>query len=171
MIVRLTEAADPAAALAALEEIFFASSVRTSFASDAERSAFLRTWTGWYVTHAPHDVLFQRDEDGRIAGYLTGCRDSAAAAELFRTIPKYDAFADLFPRFPAHLHVNVRPDRRGTGVGAALVEAFAADCRAEGRPGVHVVTGAGARNVPFYARNGFTEAVERGPLLFLGRVL
>lgn len=171
MIFRLTETEDPAAALAALEEIFFASSARTTFGSDVERAAFLRTWTGWYATQAPHDVLFQRDEDGRIAGYLTGCRDSAAATELFRTIPKYDTFADLFPRFPAHLHVNVRPDRRGTGVGAALVAAFAADCRAEGRPGVHVVTGAGARNVPFYTRNGFTEAVERGPLLFLGRVL
>ncbi|HEY0835383.1 MAG TPA: GNAT family N-acetyltransferase [Azospirillum sp.] len=171
MILRLTEAADRAAALAALEEIFFASSVRTAFASDAGRGAFLRTWTGWYVDHAPHDVLFWRDADGRVAGYLTGCRDSAAATELFGTIPKYDAFADLFARFPAHLHVNVRADRRGSGIGAALVEAFAADCRAAGRPGVHVVTGIGARNVPFYTRNGFTEAVERAPLLFLGRVL
>lgn len=171
MIVRLTDVEDRAAALAALEDIFFRSALRRTFASDAERAAFLDTWTGWYVDQAPADVLFWRDPDGRCAGYLTGCRDSAAATDLFARIPNYALFADLFDRFPGHLHINVHPDHRDAGVGARLIGRFAADLAAEGRPGLHVVTGAGARNTAFYRRNGFTHAVERGPLLFLGRAL
>ncbi|MGQ9370805.1 GNAT family N-acetyltransferase [Azospirillum sp. ST 5-10] len=174
-LVRLAEVEDRGAALAALEAIFFLSAQRRTFATPQERSAFLATWTGWYVTHAAADLWFAHAADGAAdgapIGYLTGCRDSAGAHDLFRIIPRYDAFADRFAAFPAHLHVNVHPDHRNAGVGAALIAAFAADCRTAGLPGVHVVTGADARNVPFYRRNGFTDADRRGPLLFLGRRL
>ena len=165
-------------ALTALERIFFASSLRRTFADNAARAAFFATWTGWYVRRAPQDVLLWRDphdfsddgpddgpDDCGWAGYLTGCRDSAGAAELFRTIPLYDRFSDLFAAFPAHLHVNVDETRRGLGIGAALVAAFVQDCRT----GVHVVTGAGARNRTFYLRCGFSQEVERDGLLFMGR--
>lgn len=171
MLVRLTKLPDTSAALKALEEIFFLSSGRTEFASAAARAAFFHTWTGWYLENAPWDVWFWRDPDGSFAGYLTGCLDSADAEGLFETLPKYATFDDLFPRFPAHLHVNVHPDRRGHGIGQKLVERFAEDCVAEGIPGVHVVTADGMRNVGFYNRLGFTEAVLRKPLLFLGRPL
>lgn len=164
---------DRRAALAALEAIFFASALRRRFADDAERAAFLETWTGWYVREAPEDVLFWVDADGDpgggpcggIAGYLTGCRDSAGAAALFDTILGYGVFADRFARFPAHLHVNVRPDRRDAGIGARLIDAFARDCGT----GLHIVTGSGARNAGFYRRNGFTVEETRGPLHFMGR--
>lgn len=170
-IQRLTEKPDRAAALAALEEIFFLSTTRTEFASTAERTAFLRTWTGWYVANAPDDVLLAVGDDGTVVGYLTGCRDSAGASELARIIPKYEVFADRFPAYPAHFHVNVRPGWRDRGIGRALVDAFAEECRRSGLPGVHLVTGAFARNVDFYHRAGFTDATQRGPLLFLGRAL
>lgn len=168
MIHRLSRlsSAEREESLTALESIFFAASLRKSFADAAARAAFFAAWTGWYVQEAPHDVLLWRDEaSGTWAGYLTGCRDSAGAAELFQTIPLYDRFADLFGRFPAHLHVNIDEARRGRGIGAALVEAFAADCGT----GLHVVTGAAARNRAFYRRCGFTFEVERGGLLFMGR--
>lgn len=168
---RLTEMADRGAALAALEEIFFLSALRRRFASPAERAAFLATWTAWYVAHAPADLWFALTGTGSVAGYLTGCRDSAGADGLFRTIPQYAVFADRFGAFPAHLHINVHPDHRDRGVGAALVAAFAADITAARLAGIHIVTGAGARNAAFYVRNGFTEADQRGPLLFLGRRL
>ncbi|HRJ62606.1 MAG TPA: GNAT family N-acetyltransferase [Azospirillaceae bacterium] len=168
MIYRLSalSCAERAESLTALERIFFASSLRQRFADDAARAAFFATWTGWYVREAPHDVLLWRDGDaGSWAGYLTGCRDSAGASELFEKIPLYDRFADLFERFPAHLHVNVDEAFRGRRIGAALVDAFAADCRT----GLHVVTGAAARNRSFYRRCGFAFEVERGGLLFMGR--
>lgn len=171
MLVRLPELPDREAALAALEEIFFLSTLRKTFASDEERADFFRTWTGWYLEQAPQDVWFALDGDGAVIGYLTGCKDSAGAVELARVIPKYDVFADRFAAFPAHLHVNVRPGRRDRGVGRALVDAYAEDCRAEGLPGVHLVTAVFARNVDFYQRAGFTNAIQRGPLLFLGRHL
>lgn len=165
MILRLTDMPDRGAALEALEAIFFASALRRRFTDDAERRAFLETWTGWYVREAPEDVLFWVDADGSVAGYLTGCRDSAGAAALFDTILGYGVFADRFTRFPAHLHVNVRPERRDAGIGARLIDAFARDCGT----GLHIVTGTGARNACFYRRNGFTEEETRGPLHFMGR--
>lgn len=171
MLVRLTELPEPAAALRALEEIFFLSAGRSTFPSPEARAAFFRTWTGWYVGNAPRDVWFWRDGEGSFAGYLTGCRDSAGAVGLFQTIPRYATFDDLFVRFPAHLHVNVRPERRSQGIGQCLVDRFATDCAAAGIPGVHAVTADGLRNVDFYQRLGFTEAVLRKPLLFLGRSL
>ncbi len=171
VLVRLPDLPDRAAALAALAEIFFLSTTRTSFASAAERAAFLDRWTGWYVERAAADVWFARDADGAILGYLTGCKDSAGAEELARRIPKYEVFADRFADFPAHLHVNVRPGHRDRGIGRRLVDAYAADCLADGLPGLHLVTGAFARNVAFYRRAGFTRAAQRGPLLFLGRRL
>lgn len=170
-ILRLTEAPDRAVALAALEEIFFLSTTRTEFASPDERAAFLKTWTGWYVENAADDILLAVEDGGLVVGYLTGCRDSAGAAELARTIPKYDTFADRFTAFPAHFHINVRPGWRDRGIGRLLVDEFAEACRQAGIPGVHLVTGAFARNVDFYHRAGFTEGTQRGPLLFLGRPL
>lgn len=168
MIYRLSAlcGAEREESLTALERIFFAASLRQSFADAAARAAFFAAWTGWYVREASLDVLLWRAPDsGAWVGYLTGCRDSAGAAALFETIPLYDRFADLFGRFPAHLHVNVDEASRGQGIGAALVEAFAADCGT----GLHVVTGATARNRAFYRRCGFSFEETRQGLLFMGR--
>lgn len=169
--VRLTGLPDPVAARAALRVIFFQSTSRTAFADEDERERFFVTWTGWYLDNAPRDVWFLPDGGGGYAGYLTGCRDSAAVDGPGRVIPKYGVFADLFAAFPAHLHINLAPDARGLGLGRRLIDAFAADCISDGLAGMHVVTGVGARNAAFYTRAGFIHAVERGPLLFLGRPL
>jgi len=165
MIRRLTDVDDREAARRAIVEIFFASSARTGFADENERKRFLDRWTGWYLTGGVDWVRLALGTDGAVEGYLTGCPDSAGSTPLFDMIPRYRLFADLFARFPAHLHVNVAPDARGRGVGARLVDAFANEVGS----GVHVVTAANARNVGFYARNGFSERVEREGLLFLGR--
>ena len=79
---RLTALPDRAAALAALEDIFFASTTRTEFASPADRAAFLATWTGWFVAEAPRDIWMAVAADGLVVGYLTGCKDSAGSVEL-----------------------------------------------------------------------------------------
>lgn len=173
--VRLTEFTDPASALAALEDIFFESSSRTSFASTAERNGFRERWTSFYLNQCRADVWFWQDADGTVSGYLTGCRDSAGAGPLFRDLPAYAVFETCFGAFPAHLHVNCRADRRGQGIGAALVEVFVSECRAAGLPGIHLVTAPDARNVGFYQRLGFTIRELRPfgsrSLLFLGRSL
>lgn len=170
-LARLTDLTDRAAALAALEEIFFASTTRTEFASAADHAAFLATWTGWFVDEAARDIWMAVTVDGQVVGYLTGCKDSAGSVELARRVPKYEVFADRFAAYPAHFHVNVRPGWREHGLGRRLIDRFAEDCREDGLPGVHLVTAVFARNVEFYRRAGFTDACQRGPLLFLGRRL
>ena len=78
-------------------------------------------------------------------------------------------------RYPAHLHINLGPAFRSRGIGARLIEAFAAVARARGAPGMHVVTGEGMRNVRFYQRCGFVEAGRTTwngrPIIFLARSL
>ena len=41
-------------------------------------------------------------------------------------------------RYPAHLHINLRPEVRGHGVGRLLVERFLDQARAAGASGAHV---------------------------------
>ncbi|CAK0758657.1 GCN5 family acetyltransferase [Azospirillaceae bacterium] len=175
MLLRLTDISPRAPALDALTEIFFLSSSRVAFDSTDDRVRFLTRWTQFYIDHHPEDVWFWRDDDGQYAGYLTGCRNSVQATSLASAIASYTVFDDQFRDFPAHLHVNCRPDRRGVGVGAQLVERFVQDCCAESLSGVHVVTGVSARNVSFYARLGFNHRLTRHwvshPLLFMGRRL
>jgi len=164
------------AAEAEIRDIFFLSAARRDFADARARADFAARWLEHYLTQHPDLVFLARAEGGGLAGYLTGCADSAGAAPLFRTIPHFALFQDLFPAYPAHLHLNCRPEARSRGIGAALVEAFVDTLVAEAVPGVHVVTLPAARNATFYRRNSFTfEAARTAPdgpaLLFLGRKL
>jgi GNAT superfamily N-acetyltransferase len=113
--------------------------------------------------------------DGTLAGYLAGAVDDPARAVRFSDIGYNKTFAHLTAAYPAHLHVNLAPAYRNSGIGAALVSAFAADAARAGAQGVHVVTSAKSRNVGFYARNGFAElarATFNGhEVVFLGRPL
>ncbi len=97
-------------------------------------------------------------------------QDRFADIGYFRT-----DFAELCRQFPAHLHINLAPAFRSHGIGARLIEAFAAYAADQGAVGMHVVTGAGMRNVRFYERCGFQQrgAAERngGQAVFLGRAL
>jgi len=159
-----------------IEVIFFASAPRRDFADAAARRAFRAAWLDPYRAHWPDLVWIARDDaDGAVAGYLAGCLDSRAARPILDGQPDFPLFADLFERYPAHFHVNCRAARRGRGIGAALVAAFLAHCRACGAPGVHLVTATGARNVSFYRRQGFNREIARvagdREVLFLGRRL
>ena len=141
-------ATQQAAAPGAIEEIF-------ALTAATAGEAYFRRWTGHYLKHCRNDVLLAGKPP--YAGYLTGCRDSAAAVALFNDLFYYRAFADLYPGYPAHFHINVRPAAQGRGIGRALVSAFLARCQT----GVHVVTGATAPARGFYARLGFNEVHQR----------
>lgn len=176
-MVRIEPLGDDAtpATLAGIERIFFASSRRQSFASEAERSAFREQWLGRYLLHDRQHAFIARAEDGTIAGYLIGSVDNPAAAPRFADVGFFAELADLTERFPAHLHINLDAAWRSRGIGAQLVETFAEHAAALGAPGVHIVTGAGARNARFYERCGFAPLRELdwhgSALLFMGRDL
>lgn len=61
--------------------------------------------------------------------------------------------------FPAHLHINFDARARGKGAGRALIDAFVADLRERGVPGLHVHCG--EKPVPFYLKTGFVELERR----------
>ncbi len=158
-----------------IERIFFEASGRTSFSSAAARAEFHERWLGRYLLHDRAHAFVARSDDGRIAGYLIGSIDDPAQTDRFDDISYFAAFADLTARFPAHLHINLDPAWRNQGIGARLIAAFVDHAALRRAPGVHVVTGAAARNVGFYRRGGFAPLRELdwngARIVILGRAL
>lgn len=159
--------------LAELDQVFFSSSARQSFASAEEKAAFRERWLGRYLTHFPQCAFIALDSGGRAVGYVVGSLRDPVRDPLFADLTFLAHFGALTARYPAQLHINLDADWRSKGIGAQLVDAFSDLARSERAPGVHVVTAEGMRNVRFYLANGFVErataAVEGRTLLFLGR--
>jgi GNAT superfamily N-acetyltransferase len=177
LMVRIEPLGDDATpdSIREVERIFFQASGRTTFASDAARAEFHERWLGRYLLHDRAHAFVARTDDGRIAGYLIGSLDDPATTERFDDISYFAQFADLTVRYPAHLHINLDPEWQSRGIGARLVEAFVAHALVRRTPGLHIVTGARARNVKFYARCGFVPLREvawnGSTVLFMGRDL
>lgn len=155
-----------------LDHIFFAASATQQFSGGAERAAFRERWLGRYLlVDATHAFVAVRA--GRVVGYVIGSIEDVARAPRFADLASARQFADVSARYPAHLHVNVDEACRSLGIGARLIEAFAAHVEALGVAGMHVVTGGASRNVRFYARCGFHEAARipsgGGDKVFLAR--
>jgi GNAT superfamily N-acetyltransferase len=108
-----------------------------------------------------------------VIGYLAGCLENPRLNALFGDLGYYQAFAPHCASYPCHLHINVAAEARSLGVGAALIEAFAAQVAGIKAPGLHLVTNEGARNVRFYERCGFrvlaTTLSHGVPVVFMGR--
>ncbi len=175
-VVRAARTPEDRDALAgALDDIFFSSSNTQTFASPQARADFRERWLGRYLVHDPQWAYVALTPLGAVAGYLAGCVDDPARTQRFADIGYFGTFAELTARYPAHLHINLADRYRGSGVGSALVTRFCADAAAAGACGVHVVTSRGARNVRFYARNGFREAGALGEgtkeVVFLAKAL
>ena len=161
--------------MAALDQIFFSSSATQSFGGAADKAAFRERWLGRYLlVDRPH-VFLATDAADRVVGYIAGSITDIARQPRFADMATASAFAASSATYPAHLHINVSEDVRGQGVGAQLIETFAAHAAACGATGMHVVTGAASRNVRFYERCGFIEIDRRlstaSAAVFLGRAL
>jgi GNAT superfamily N-acetyltransferase len=174
-IRRWSEIADKDKLMPALDVIFFEASATKSFASEKERATFRERWLGRYLVHEPQWAYVACDADGSVAGYLVGSIDDPRRSGRYGDVGYFLNFADLTESYPAHLHVNLAPTYRNRGIGADLIAAFAADAAKAGAIGLHVVTGAGSRNVHFYERNGFRELARATfnahEVVFLGRSL
>jgi len=176
-MVRIEPLGDDAtpATLAEIDRIFFAASLRKTFADTSEREAFKERWLGRYLVHDRAHAFVARTEGGSVAGYLVGCVDDPARAPRFQDHAYYAEVSDLAARYPAHLHVNLDAGWRSRGIGGRLIEAFASRAVQCGAGGVHIVTGASARNVNFYRRCGFEALRELNwmgsPLVFMGHDL
>lgn len=173
-VLALADAGDVAGLLPGIEAILFETASR-SYAPGPEREAFRERWLGRFLTHDAAHAFVALLPDGRVVGYLVGALDDPARSSRFADLAYFRDFAALTVRFPAHLHINLTAGWRGLGIGERLIEAFGAHAVRRGAPGMHVVTGAGARNVGFYAKCGFRQAgrtVWNGhDIVLLGRLL
>jgi GNAT superfamily N-acetyltransferase len=174
-LIQLDDAEHRPQLLAQVEAIFWETSAR-AFAPGPERDAFRERWLGRYVQGGSDVVLLALAGADTVAGYLVGAIEDPAQQQRFADIGYFRTdFAGLMRRFPAHLHINLAAGFRNRGIGAQLIEAFAARAKQAGAPGMHVVTGKGMRNVGFYTRRGFSDratALWNGrEIVFLGREL
>lgn len=155
-----------------IDAVFFESSGTKSFADEVERMAFRERWLGRYLKREPQWAYLAIASDGSVAGYLVGSIGDPVRIE---DAASFQDFAPFAAGYPAHLHVNLAAGFRNRGIGHDLIAAFAADAAHAGAKGMHVVTGAGARNVGFYERAGFRllarTLVGGRELVFLARKL
>ncbi|WP_328392295.1 GNAT family N-acetyltransferase [Nocardia sp. NBC_00416] len=78
-----------------------------------------------------------------------------AAAVALRRDPSAGEIRD--PRWPAHLHINIAPEARGTGAADGLMHRWFDRLTATGAPGCHLQTLVeNTRAVRFFERMGFT---------------
>ncbi len=154
-IASFGELKDRARAEAEIAAIFFETSGTQRFESDTTRDAYRARWLGRYLAWFPDEAFVALTDDGSVVGYLVGCLEDPAHDARFADIPYFAAFAALTAGYPAHLHINLTARYRGQGIGARLIERFAEHAERAGTPGVHVVTGEGARNNRFYLACGF----------------
>jgi len=152
-------------------------------------------WVGPYQRILPRWTYVARDAD-RIAGYLTGCPDTASFerwsllahrlplflktvmglypanedtrrfVRRFLVLEKSPFSQALFGRYPAHLHVNVDEAYRGARVGKSLLQLYFEDLRKAGVPGVHLVCG--NRPVGFYEKLGFRTLARADQVFAMG---
>jgi GNAT superfamily N-acetyltransferase len=144
-----------------IERIFYLSSSVQTFRDADHRRAFHWLWLGRYLAQEP-DEAFVAMRGETVCGYLVGSLSDPALRAAFRELTYFVDFAPQTARFPAHLHINVDNGQRSQGIGALLISAFQEHARSMGCPGMHIVTGAGMRNVGFYEKLGFRE-VARAP--------
>jgi ribosomal protein S18 acetylase RimI-like enzyme len=154
-----------------------------SFWSHKESWADL--WTSYYTDHEPQS-LFVATIDDSVVGYLAGCMDTAAMTpstdEIMKAvIRKYwllfrpgtagflyrgmlDTIRDreqargefIDPRWPAHLHIDLLPVARGSGLGTALMERWLNKLKEADSPGCHLLTLLeNGRALSFFEKMGF----------------
>lgn len=188
-VIRLIEAYGPppwpASIVAGLDQIFWETAGHPP-SNPADREAFRHRWLTSYLSNDADNAFISivpshladptASPQPTITGYVIGTLATPFENPRFAGLAYFQAFAPLLATYPAHLHINLTAAARGAGTGRALIEAFCTHARSLCIPGVHVVTGAAARNVAFYyGRVGFTErgrtTVNGRELVLLGRDL
>lgn len=142
-----------------LDAIFFEAATRKEFPTPEARTAFHELWLGRYLRRCPMDCFVALDDDSKVAGYLAGALYSNEYP-----LPGPDCYAlfshGLLAAYPAHIHVNMRKDLRGQGIGALLIVAFVHHCRMQGVGGFHAITSAGSRSADFFRRCGLVDVSD-----------
>ncbi|MCB0407912.1 MAG: GNAT family N-acetyltransferase, partial [Bdellovibrionales bacterium] len=147
-----------------IQEIFFFFIAIKNFPTDEKKMFFYQKWLGCYLDHPKESFLFlASDKENNILGYCVGVFNSASAAKWIApsTSAPYYLFQDLFQEFPCHIHINVHPNTRGTGLGSQMIEKVKDFLFEKKIYGLHIITSPGVQNVEFYRKNNFIKEVTR----------
>lgn len=156
------------------ESILFANAVTQDFASEQERADYRKLWFDRYIEHYPDEFFVILDDGGSVLGYLAGSlvsnRPPLPGPDYYAQLP-----TNLIFEYPAHIHVNIRTDVQGEGLGTHLVEAFAVHSRERRCNGFHAVTARASSAVRFFQSCRMKELAEIAwndrSLVMLGRKL
>lgn len=148
--------------------------------------SFADIWTSYYTDREP-ESLFVAVKGQEVVGYLTGCVDSRKSPSPAWAITRADLRYALYlrpgtagffwrgildtlvqggtpkgklddPRWPSHLHINLLPEARESGVGDSLMEAWFERLHRLGSKGCHLGTLLeNQRAIRFFERHGFTR--------------
>lgn len=162
------------------------------------RELFLDAFAAYY-TDVADSYLWVAEDNGVLVGYIMGCPDTYDYNVWYRTHIKRVAWRVVTLRYrglfnpmtldyiwcylrlrvpyldlsayPAHLHINTRVDKRGKGVGKALINIYLDQLRNENISGVHLETTSENKiAVPWYEKLGF-QLLQRTPTdLYLASV-
>lgn len=155
--------------LSSVEEIFFSTASVQTFANETQRERFKYKYFGFYVEKYPELVLVARNQE-KVLGYCLGSFETNESFYLYQ--PHLEIFSDLFPSFPAHLHINLHTDSQGLGIGQNLFGQWESIV-SERAKGMHIMTSPAARNVSFYRRLGLETQIVRKfnnhEIMFMGK--
>jgi ribosomal protein S18 acetylase RimI-like enzyme len=164
----------------------------TSFYPD--RALFADLMTRYYLDREPGSS-WVAEAEGRVVGYLLGCRDTRRQrrVQITRVVPA--ALAGFVRRgglwkgatwrllganlrhlpvrgagfdhdlYPAHLHLGIDAAFRGRHLGRRLAEAFLTQLQASGAPGVHAVVLAENAGAGRFFERLGFRPLARGPAL------
>lgn len=133
----------------------------------------------YYVDIEPENCFVAVDDNDVPFGYVYGAADFDRYAVQFenylKTIReidggKYlpDALVEMYNHYiykneyPAHLHIDLLENGRGSGVGSALIKKYCENIKSRGINGVMLIVGSdNIRGRNFYEKNGFTLLADK----------
>lgn len=153
-------------------------------------------YTGPYVTYEPTLAFVLEDAEG-VCGYTLGALDSEAFYTRMRDewLPplqkEYDdpsgsesswnrdeqlmhaihhpSEPELYPDYPAHLHIDIIARAQGKKMGRKLMDTLIQALREQGSPAVHLgMSVHNDRAYGFYVNYGFTELTRDDDTIYMG---
>ena len=154
-----------------LEDIFWSTTSAQEFPTDIARTRFMERFVGKYTLPSEDNFLFCAFKNDAVVGYCVGTADTSSF--FGKNVPLTEQlFSEHWRRFPAHLHINLNSDVRGSGTGSRLLGAVKQHLIESQVFGLYIITHQDHRNISFYERNDFSvryrAELNEHPLLFMG---
>jgi GNAT superfamily N-acetyltransferase len=156
-------------------------------------------YTGPYVTYEPALAFVLEDAEG-VCGYTLGALDTEpfyrrmdeewlanlrkeyedpsgdpaawTPDQLLTHIIFHPPAPDLFPNYPAHLHIDIVARAQGKKLGGRLMDTLIQALRDHGAPAVHLgMSVHNDRAYRFYLRYGFLELRRDDDTIYMGLTL